>query len=114
MSSFVYVDNKKKDSLIFGEGPIQGLDDTTLTAEKKHSINFTEHNKKLCLRVHYNGTNSYLFVNGVEIIKFKAKHSEIKATTSCLGNVSKEISVDNMKRVDFIDMFMILLLIMML
>ena len=34
MSSSVYVDNKKKDILILGEGPTQGLDGTTLNAEK--------------------------------------------------------------------------------
>ena len=43
MSSSVHVDNKKKDILILGDGPTQGLHDTTLTAEKKYSINFTEH-----------------------------------------------------------------------
>ena len=68
MSSSVHIDNKKKDILILGEGPTQGLDDTTLTAEKKYSINFTEHNKKFCLSLHYKGANSYSFVNGVEII----------------------------------------------
>ena len=46
MSSFAYVDNKKKDILILSEGPTQELDDTTLTEEKNYSINFTEHNKK--------------------------------------------------------------------
>ena len=45
----------------------------------------------------YNGANSYLFVNGIEIIKFKAKYSEIAATPFCLGNISKDWSVDNMK-----------------
>ena len=53
--------------------------------------------KKCCLSLHYNGANSYLFVNGTEIIKFKAKDSEIAATPSCLGNISKDWSVDNMK-----------------
>ena len=48
MSSFVLVDNKKK-FLILGQGIIQGLDDTTLSAEKMYSINFTENNKKFCL-----------------------------------------------------------------
>ena len=48
--------------------------------------------------MHYNGANSYLFVNGTEIIKFKAKDSEIVATPLCLGNVSKDWSVDNMKK----------------
>ena len=64
--------NKKIDILILGEGPTQRLDDTTLTAEKKYSIKFTLTRKKFCLRLHYNGANSYLFVNGTEIIKFKA------------------------------------------
>ena len=38
---------RKKDILILGESPTQGLDETTLTAEKKYSINFTEHNEKI-------------------------------------------------------------------
>ena len=62
-----------------------------------YSINFTEKNKKFCLSLHYNGANSYLFVNGTEIYKFKAKDSEIVATPLCLGNISKDGSVDNMK-----------------
>ena len=51
--------------------------------------------------MHYNGTNSYLFVNGTEIYKFKAKDSEIVASPLCLGNISKDWSVDNMKRTGF-------------
>ena len=85
MSSSVHVENKKKDILILGEGPTQGLDDTTLTAEKKRSINFTESRKKFCLALHYNVANIYLFVNGVEIIKFKAKDSEFNVILLCLG-----------------------------
>ena len=61
-------------------------------------INFTEKNKKFCLSLHYNGENSYLFVNGTEIIKFKAKNSEIVATPICLGNVSIDWSIDDIKR----------------
>ena len=52
--------------------------------------------KKFCLSLHYNGANSYLFVNGTEIYKFKAKDSEIVATPLFLGNISKDWSVDNM------------------
>ena len=48
--------------------------------------------------MHYNGANSYLFVNGTEIYKFKAKDSEIIASPLCLGNISKDWLVDNMKR----------------
>ena len=63
MSSSKHIDNKKKDILILGKGPIQGLEHT-LTAEKIYSVNFTEHNKKFCLSLYYDGANSYLFVNG--------------------------------------------------
>ena len=51
--------------------------------------------------MHYNGANSYLFVNGTEIYKFKAKESEISLGSICLGNISKDCSVDNMKRTGF-------------
>ena len=91
MSSSVHVDNKKKDILILGKGPTQGLEHTP-TAEKLYSINFTEHNKKFSLRLHYNAANSYLFINGTEIHKFKAKDSEIVATPLCLGNISRLVS----------------------
>ena len=72
MSSSPHINNKKKDILIFGKGPIQGLEHT-LTAENLYSNNFTENNKKFCLSLHYNRGNSYLFVNDTEIIKLKAK-----------------------------------------
>ena len=48
------------------------------------------------MSLHHNGANSYLFANGTEIIKFKAKDSEILATPLCLGNISKDFSADNM------------------
>ena len=66
-----------------------------------YSINSTVTKKKFCLRLHYNGANSYLFVNGTEIYKFKAKDSEIVASPLCLGNISKDWSVDNMKKTGF-------------
>ena len=64
-------------------------------------INFTEINIKFCLSLHYNGANSYLFVNGTEIIKFKAKDSEIVPYSLCLGNISKDWKNDNMKKTGF-------------
>ena len=73
-----------------GKGPTQGLEHT-LRAEKMYSINITEHNKKFCL-------NSYLFVNGKEIHKVKAKDPEIAATLLCLGNISTYWTVDNKKK----------------
>ena len=54
--------------------------------------------------MHYNGANSYLFVNGIEIIKFKSKNSEIVATPLCVGNISKDWVVGNMKKVDLMDL----------
>ena len=56
MSSSVHVDNKKEDISILGEGPTQGLNGTTLTAEKRYSVNFTL-TKKICVSVHFNGEN---------------------------------------------------------
>ena len=61
-------------------------------------INFTEHNEKFCLSLYYNGGNSYSFVNGKEIRKFKAKDSEIVATPFCLENISKDWAIDNIKK----------------
>ena len=100
MSSSIHIDNKKKDILVLRKGPTQGLEHT-LTAEKMYSINFTVTKKKFCLSLHYNGANSYLFVNGTEICKFKAKDSELVATPLCLRNISKDWSVDNMKKAGF-------------
>ena len=64
-------------------------------------INFIVTKKKFCLSLDYNGTSSYFFNNGTEIYKFKRKDSEIVATPLCLGNISKDWSVDNMKKTGF-------------
>ena len=100
MGFSAHIDNKKKDVLVLGKRPTQGLEHV-LTAEKMYSINFTVTKKKFCLSLHDNGANSYLFVNGTEIYKFKAKDSEIVASPLCLGNISKDWSTDNMKRTGF-------------
>ena len=71
-------------------------------------VNVTVTRKKFCLRLHYNGANSYLLVNGTEIHKFKTKDCEIVVNPLCLVNISKDWSVDNMKKLDFTAMFMIL------
>ena len=96
MSFSAHVDNKKN-ILNLGKGPSQGLEHT-LTAEKMYSINFTVTKKKFCLSLHYSVSNSYLFVNGREIHRFNAKNS---ATPLCLGNISKDWSVGNMKKTEF-------------
>ena len=68
-----------------------------LTTEKMYSMDFTVPHKKICLSLPYNGSNSYLFVNGKEIIKFKAKDS-IVARPLCLDNISKGWTSSNMKK----------------
>ena len=64
MSSSVHANKTTKNILILGEGITQRLDDTTLTAEKMYSINFTVSKRKFCLSLHCNGANCYLFVTG--------------------------------------------------
>ena len=75
MSSSVRVDNKRKDILILGEGPTQRLDDSTLKAEAKYLTNFTQSGKTFVLSLHYNGSNSFLFVNAAKVYQVKAKNS---------------------------------------
>ena len=61
-----------------------------------YSISLTKTNTKLCLNLHYNGANHYLFVNRTDYLN--QTDSEIVATPLCLGNTSKDFSVDNMKK----------------
>ena len=101
MTSSIEIDNKGKDILILGRDPTQGLGERSLSAEKMYSINFTKENTKFSLSLHYNEANSYLFVNGTEIHKFKAKDSVIIPNNLCLENVSKDFSLSNMKKTGF-------------
>ena len=73
MSSFVHIDNKKKKILILGESPTQRLDDATLTADTMNRVNFTQPRKKFALSLHYNGSNSFLFVSAIKYINSKQK-----------------------------------------
>ena len=114
MSFSAHLDNKKKDISILGKEPTLGLEHT-LTAEKMYLINFTVTKEKFSLSLYHNGTNSYLFANGTEIYKFKAKDSEIIASPLCLGNIPKDLSTYNMKKKQgLMDISMILVLIIML
>ena len=92
MRSSTHANNKTGSILVLGKGFIQGIDNTTIYAEKMYSTNFTLANKNFCLSLHYSGDNSYLFVNGKEIINFKAK---IVPYPLCLAGLSKEFSPTN-------------------
>ena len=70
MSSSVHVDNKGKDILILGQGSTQGLDDTTLIAEAKYPINFTQSDRRFVLSLNYNGSHSFLIVDAIKIYQF--------------------------------------------
>ena len=70
--------------LILWKGPIAGLDNTTLNAEKDSSIDLTKHNKKYFLSLHDDIAHIYVFVNDFEVHQFKAKDYKITATLSCL------------------------------
>ena len=68
MKASVHIDNKGKDIFILGKGPAQWLDGTTFTAEAKYPINFTQSGKRFVLSRHYNGSNSFLFVNATKVL----------------------------------------------
>ena len=87
MSSSLHNDNKGKDILILDQGPTQGLDDDTLTAEVKYPLNFTQSERRFVLSLHYNGSDRFLFVDATKIYQFDAKDLEIKKNSLRLGNI---------------------------
>ena len=98
MSSAVHIDNAIKEILILSEEPTQGLDDTTLAAEAKYPIIFRQPKKKkeTCMSLHYNKSNSFLFVNATKTYQFKSKDSETKDHILCLGNISNNLTINDM------------------
>ena len=84
----MHVDNKNRNISVLVEGPTQRLDNTTITAEAKYPINFTKSGRRFALSLYYNGNSSFLFFNATKIYKFKAKDSEMKLYSWCLGNIS--------------------------
>ena len=99
MSSSTKIDNRKKYILILGKGPTQGLEHT-LTAEKMYSINLTSGTQNFVWSCIIMG-QIIICLFGKEIHKFNTKDSEIVATQLCLGNISKDWSIDNMNKTGF-------------
>ena len=97
MSSSLHIDNREKDILILAEGPTQGLDNTTLAAEAKYPINFTQSERRFVLNVHCNGSSSFLFVNDRKICQFQAKSSKVKDYAPSLGNISEAFTIDKVE-----------------
>ena len=90
MSFSIHATNRANHIYCFGEGLTQGINDTAMYAEKNYWRNFTEHGEKFVLSLHYNGDNSYLFVNGRQELKFKAKNDQLIIEKLCIGNLSDQ------------------------
>ena len=90
MSFSVHATNKVNNIYVMGTGLTQGIHDTTIYAEKKFYGNFTDFGKKFMLILHYNGDNSYLFVNGRQELKFKCKADQLVKEKLCIGNLSDQ------------------------
>ena len=90
MSFSIHRTNRANHIYIMGDGPTQGIHDTTIYAEKKYFRNFTESNVKFVLSLHYNGNDSYLFVNGRQELKFKCKTDQLVKYKLCIGNLSDQ------------------------
>ena len=85
-----HANNKTNNIYVMGKDFIQGINDTTIYAEKMFYRNFTDPGHKFVLSLHYNGDNSYLFVNGRQELKFKAKTERLIKEKLCMGNLSDQ------------------------
>ena len=81
----IHSTNKTQNIYLMGKDFIQGINGTTIYAEKIYKTNFTDHSKKFVLFLHYNGDNSYLFVNDVEQLKFKSAINYRDRNLLCVG-----------------------------
>ena len=90
LSFSVHATNKANHIYVIGDGFTQGIHDTSLYVEKKYFRNFTEPNVKFVLSLHYNGDDSYLFVNGRQELKFKCKTDQLIKEKLCIGNLSDQ------------------------
>ena len=90
MSFSVHATNRANLIYVMGTEFVQGISDTTIYAEKSFYKNFTDPGKRFVLSLHYNGNNSYLFVNGRQELKFKCKTDQLVKEKLCIGNLSDQ------------------------
>ena len=88
MSFSKHANNKRNNIYVMGKDYVQRINDTTIYTEKMYYRNFTDPGKKFVLSLHYNGNNSYLYVNGNQELQFKAKTDQLVKEKLCLGNLS--------------------------
>ena len=98
-SLFVHIDNNFKDVLILCTKPRQRSDVTTLAAEAKYSVNFTQPRKRFVSNRHYNESNNFLFVNSTKICQFKERYSEINYYALFIGRISKDFTINCMIKI---------------
>ena len=101
MSSSIHATNRANHIYVMGEGLVQGIHDTTLHAEKNYWRNFTDPVKKFIISLHYNGDESYLFVNGRQELKFKAKTDQLVKEKLCIGNLSDQWTANESEKTGF-------------
>ena len=97
-SSLVHANNKANNIYVMGDLFVQGINDTTLYAEEIYSQNFTQPSKNFVLNLHYNHNDSYLFVNGKQELKFKAKTDFFLKKKLCIGNLSDDWTTSEAKK----------------
>ena len=90
MTFSVHATNRANHIYVMGTEFVQGINDTTIYAEKNFYRNFTDPGKKFILSLHYNGDDSYLFVNGRQELKFKCKTDQLVKEKLCIGNLSDQ------------------------
>ena len=96
--SVIHANNKANNIFVMGDAFVQSINDTTLYAEKIYNQNFTPPSTKFVLSLHYNGDNSYLFVNGKQQLKFKAKTESLVREKLCIGNISDKWSTSESEK----------------
>ena len=88
MSFSKHANNKANNIYVMGKDYVRKINDATIYAEKMFYRNFADPGHKFMLSLHYNGDDSYLFVNGRQELKFKCKTDQLVKEKLCLGNLS--------------------------
>ena len=99
MSFRIHKTNRANHIYLMGTGLTQGINDTTIYAEKNFYRNFTDPGKKFVLSLHYNGYDSYFFVNGRQELKFKCKTDQLVKEKLCIGNLSDQWTTSESEKI---------------
>ena len=108
MSFSKHANNKANNIYVMGKDYVQKINDTTVYTEKMYYRNFTYLGKKFMLSLHYNGDDSYLFVNGRQELMFKTKTYQLVKEKLCIGNLSDQWTTSESEKLEYMEKFMIL------